>query len=610
MALTAFTPLRWLDQTWSIAVTNPDTDVTDSIQKALVEQGFHSLAFLSIVLGMAGLLIFITRRYHQQQMEILHEGEKALREAEEKYRTLVEHASDAILIIQQGKTVYCNHAYVELLGYTEAEVARRSFLDFVASEDHARVRECAEEWLQGRAAPELYELDLLTQNGPRTMEVKPRVIQYHSQLATMVMMRDITEWKRIQETLRQAKEAAEEANQAKSQFLANMSHELRTPLNAIIGYSEMLIEDAEDEGQPKPLSDLQKIRTAGKHLLGLINDILDLSKIEAGKMDIHLETFDVSNLLDEVVSTVQPTAIKNANTLEVHVADTIGTMYSDLTKVRQGVLNLLSNACKFTEQGTIELHVAREVVDGSAWLTFCVRDTGIGMRPEQMAKLFKEFQQADGSMTRKYGGTGLGLAITRRFCQMLGGDVSVESAWGQGSTFTIRLPAAARKQEAKSGAAAAEVSATAAPTPVLAPQDLPTILVVDDDPAVGDLLTRFLSKEGYAVVCAGSGQEGLRLAQDVQPTAILLDVLLPDCDGLTALAALKADPVLAAIPVIMLTITDERSGAYTLGAAAYIVKPFDPARIIQTLQKYTLDTPASSGSSRTRPTYASSGIVC
>jgi signal transduction histidine kinase len=264
---------------------------------------------------------------------------------------------------------------------------------------------------------------------------------------------------KLQETqaqLRVARDASDEANRAKSQFLANMSHELRTPLNAIIGYSEMLIEDAEDQEQPETILDLKKIHLAGKHLLALISDILDLSKIEAGKMDICLETFDVSNLINEVVSTVQPIVAANASTLHLKVAADIGTMHSDLTKIRQSMLNLLSNACKFTEQGTIWLQADRETVDGSDWLTFRIRDTGIGMTLEQMEKLFKEFMQADSSTTRKYGGTGLGLAITRRFCRLLGGDVVVESALGQGSTFTIRLPGYATTQEATPEASVGE----------------------------------------------------------------------------------------------------------------------------------------------------------
>src|SRR4029453_2656402 len=224
-------------------------------------------------------------------------------------------------------------------------------------------------------------------------------------------------------------------------FLANMSHELRTPLNAIIGYSEMLQEDAADLGAEQFTDDLQKINAAGKHLLELINAVLDLSKIEAGKMELYLEGFEVPALVRDIAAVIQPLAAKNGNRLETRCPAEIGTMRADLTKVRQALFNLLSNACKFTEQGTVTLAASRETGEGGDWIVFTGSDTGIGMTAEQLARLFEAFSQADAATNRKYGGTGLGLALSRRLCRMMGGDVTVESETGRGSTFTVRLPA-------------------------------------------------------------------------------------------------------------------------------------------------------------------------
>ena len=250
--------------------------------------------------------------------------------------------------------------------------------------------------------------------------------------------------------LRQEKQEAEAANRAKSVFLANMSHELRTPLNAIIGYSEIMLEDAVDLGYDTFVPDLTKVQTAGKHLLAIINDILDLSKIEAGKMELHTEPFDIESLIDNVISTIQPTIEKNFNVLEVKFEDKIGSIRADLTKVRQVILNLLSNAAKFTENGRITLTVREateeekpQVENGKSdrqYILISVADTGIGISPEQMENLFEPFTQADSSTTKKYGGTGLGLAISRHFCNMMGGNIGVESDLDRGSVFTVKLP--------------------------------------------------------------------------------------------------------------------------------------------------------------------------
>lgn len=245
-----------------------------------------------------------------------------------------------------------------------------------------------------------------------------------------------------------AKVAAETANQAKSTFLANMSHELRTPLNAIIGYSEMLMEDATADSQDELYSDLQKINASGNHLLMLINDILDISKVEAGKMELHLETFKLDEIVSEVVNIIHPLVSKNSNELKVNLDQKLDTMHSDLTKTRQILFNILSNSSKFTDNGSITLDATPETFDGKKWINFRVSDTGIGMTVDQQKKLFRVFSQAEASMMKRYGGTGLGLALSKRYCNLMGGDISVESGYGKGTTFTIKLPMVATPQTA------------------------------------------------------------------------------------------------------------------------------------------------------------------
>ncbi|MGG5810150.1 ATP-binding protein [Falsiroseomonas sp. CW058] len=399
---------------------------------------------------------------------------------------------------------------------------------------------------------------------------------------------DITELREAEEALAAAKAAAEDANLAKSQFIANMSHELRTPLSAVIGYSEMLEEEAaEIEGGSSFLDDLRKINSNARHLLSLINDVLDLSKIEAGKMEILPEDFDAAALLREVASTVEALVERRRNTLELEVAGDLGEMHSDPVKLRQCLFNLLGNAAKFTEGGRITLSAGRETRGGQDWLTFRVADTGIGMTPEQLDKLFSRFTQADASTTRRFGGTGLGLSITKAFSAMLGGEITVRSEPGQGSAFTLRIPADLRTARAEEDEPAAQIGEAAA-----AEHDGPAglVLVVDDDAATRDLLSRFLRREGFAVRCASDGARGLEMARELKPAAILLDVMMPRMDGWAVLSALKADPDLAETPVVMVTVVQERGLAFSLGAADYLNKPVRWERLKRVLDRFRRET--------------------
>jgi signal transduction histidine kinase/DNA-binding response OmpR family regulator len=496
-------------------------------------------------------------------------------------RVTFDNMEHGVLMFDRGlKLAAWNRQVMELLqlpqAFLESEPRYADYLHFLAERG---------EYASGDAEAEVRRLTADVAQDYRWERTRPdgTVLEIrHSGLpegGCIIIYTDITERKRYEEALTTARDQAEAMSLTKSAFVASMSHELRTPLNAIIGLTEMMVSNAPRFGTEKAAEPLRRVHRAGTHLLSLINQVLDLSKIEAGKLELSPETVNLAPLLEDVIGTARQLAEQNKNRLVVESPENLGSLTVDPMRLRQILLNLLSNACKFTKQGEVKLRV-KKVVDGRNWIEIAVADTGIGMTPEQQAKLFEEFTQADSSTARQYGGTGLGLAITRKLARMMGGDVTVTSEPGKGSVFTVRLPGSADSQARSATGSDGRRSPTA-----------DRVLVIDDDATARELIADHLKAEGFSVVTAEGGVQGLKLARELRPTAITLDVIMPDLDGWSVLAALRQDAELADIPVIMITIVDEHRRGIALGAAGYLTKPVDRERLHRLVSRFRAQVP-------------------
>ncbi len=502
------------------------------------------------------------------QAAIAIENARLYEAAQQQFEALVLNNPVAIANVDLDfNIISANPAFEQLFGYTQDEIVGNN-LDELVTTPELRA-DAKQHTAIGKAGEVSRGMGQRRRKDGALIDVEHftiPVIVAGEKVGIMALYHDVGD-------LLDARRAAETASKTKSQFLANMSHELRTPLNAIIGYSEMLQEQAEEEGSREYVPDLVKIRSAGRHLLSLINDVLDLSKIEAGKMELFLEEFSVQDMASEVASTVQPLIEKKGNKLVSEIDGAVGVARADVTKMRQVLFNLLSNASKFTENGEIGLVIRRDGND----IIYEVRDSGIGMTPEQAAKLFEAFAQADSSTSKNFGGTGLGLAISRQFCRLMGGDIAVTSAPGKGSTFTVRVPAEVIAS-VETPSVPARIEAEGATGEL--------VLVIDDDPASRELVQRHLSRAGYRTHGASGGASGLQLARELRPAAITLDVLMPEMDGWAVLSALKADAAISDIPVIMATILDEKPLGLALGASDYVTKPIDRDRLLSVMRRY------------------------
>jgi|GEM_PF-2338657 len=586
----------WLDPIDSIVGISNTADIAPTerwLRIAELPGAGVSLFFSPIVWGIWLIMVatfaltaWKVREAQRQKLEVV------LRER--FLQALIDCAPDAVVTIgEDGRIASFSQSAVDMFGYSEKEAIGQPVSMLMPDSFGRNHQKFVSNYLAApsyapTATRHTRELTARDKNGNHMpIGLNLGDLGRNQRGRFVAIIRDITEQKKSEAELMRQQQEAVMANRAKSAFLANMSHELRTPLNAIIGYSEMLLEEAEDVNRKEFVPDLQRIKRAGQHLLALINDVLDLSKIEAGKQEINPVAFSLPAMSDEIESTARVLATKNNNNLRIEEDfNGVSTVFADELKIRQILLNLVSNACKFTSDGDVSVHMKADPITSEIHME--VSDTGVGMNEAYLAHVFTEFTQEESHLRKQFEGTGLGLAICKKLIEMMGGEIAVVSEKDVGTTITVHIPYEDAPDTVETAThAAAEHERTERKDHEALMSGM-TVLVIDDDPNARDLVARYLIREGLQVATASSGEEGLALAEKLKPDAIILDILMKGLNGFEVLARIKASPELNATPVIMCSILDERERGISLGAVGYLTKPFDSEQLINVLERHLL----------------------
>lgn len=509
-----------------------------------------------------------------------------------------------VLLDAKAHVVYCNHTTEHLFGQTLGEIKDQPLCALLhggscegprCDGGDCQVMACLQA-LEHGASQLLWQGKVRHhEQGEFSAEIELLRLKAQPPVSYLAVIRRIDEQLLLEERLQQLlqeKTRIENRHRNKNQFFASLSHDLRTPLNAILGFCELLLDDLQRSGMPHLAKDLTQIQQASQHMLGLVNQLLDLAKIEAGHMKLHLDWVDLDELLAQTAATVTPLAGSHGNRLQCENSAGAMRLYTDQTKLRQILFNLLGNACKFTQDGTIRLSARPADIDGVPGVAFEVSDTGIGLSPEHIHQLFTPYVQPDPAVAQQYGGTGLGLCISKLFTEMMGGQIAVHSVLREGTCFTVRLPAVVRDTqlpvalEQEIANVTIQVRQLEGQPGLERRRQVSTVLVIEDDPLISDQVSRILVRDDFRAVTALKPHEGLQLARELQPSLILLDVMMADMDGWAVLKALKAEPDLAAIPVIMLTMLDDKGIAFSLGASDYVHKPIDRGQLLASIKRW------------------------